>query len=177
MYSWEKQEAWSFHEPNKRLYRLAGSETQERTRINLHEVECAVCVLGYLPISECVCVPVHVCVLLCSPLVYVCEHPCMCSYTCVCACVWTHAHVCVSEHARLWCAHVYTCLCCIPMCVPVCTLVCMASSVFLFLICVPMCILCVFPCVYVCPCVWGWTQYVSLCGVRAHVLVCVWFYS
>lgn len=54
--SWEKQEAWLVREPNRRLHhRLAGSETQAGTRISLHEVECWVCVLGYMPLSLYVC--------------------------------------------------------------------------------------------------------------------------
>lgn len=122
MCSWEKQEAWLFHEPNKRLYRLAGIETQEGTRINLHEVECGVCVIGYLSISECVCVPVHVCVLLCSPWcmcvsIHVCVHICVCAPVCEYMLVCVRARtfvVCPCVHVFVLytyvCACVYTCV-------------------------------------------------------------------
>lgn len=79
MCSWEKQEASLVHESNKRLYRLAGSEAQERTRINRHEMECVGCVLEYRPMSAYECV--HV--LLYSPIVYVCTHVCSYIWTCV----------------------------------------------------------------------------------------------
>lgn len=103
MCSWEKQEASLVHESNKRLYCLAGSETQERRSINQHEMKCDVCVLEYMTMSACECVHVF----LYSPIVYVCTHV----YCYICTCVLIHALVCV-------------CLCIsgMPMCLHVCVL-------------------------------------------------------
>lgn len=82
-----------------------------------------VCVLGYMPMSACLCVSFHVSAWWMCVCIYVCvliwAH--VCEYIPMCVCV------CVSISGVFMC----TCFCVVHLCVPVCTLVFMAASMCL----------------------------------------------
>lgn len=126
-----------------------------------------VCVLGYMPMSACLCVSFHVsawwmcvCIYVCVLIwAHVCEYIPMCVCVCVCpflVCSCVHVFVlyicvCLCAHLRLW---LLLCVCVSYMCAHVCIYMfshCMCMSLY----------------------IWGWTQYVSFCRVCAHVLMCV----
>lgn len=104
-----------------------------------------VCVLGYMPMSACLCVSFHVSAWWMCVCIYVCvliwAH--VCEYIPMCVCV------CVSISGVFMC----TCFCVVHLCVPVCTLAFMASSMCL-------CVL------YVCSCV-----YLHVFSLYVYVLV------
>ena len=166
--SWEKQEAWLVHEPNKRLYCLAGSKTQDITRIHLQEVECRVwiyvcmcvflCVSFYVPHGVCVfasmCVliyaavsehmPMGICVSVCLSGVPMCTQ-------CFCV-VYPYVFLCAHLGARLFlyvCGLLYVCPCVLCLSVYIHMLLCICTQCASCVGYVPMCLhVCAF--VHVC---------------------------
>lgn len=126
-----------------------------------------VCVLGYMPMSACLCVSFHVSAWWMCVCIYVCvliwAH--VCEYIPMCVCV------CVCPFLVCSCVHVFVLYICVCLCAHLC---------LWLLLCVCVSYMCAHVCIYMfshCMCmslyIWGWTQYVSFCRVCAHVLMCV----